>query len=173
MCVCVYLSICAWDLSVSVGLCVRVSICLRVCVFICLCVCAFLQVCVSLFYRALLQKRPIICVSLLCVCPLVCLRILTGYVCVCVSLCVYLHVLIVTSATPPANNSTRKHTPSPHFLSDHNIRRTSRKPSGITCVAVCCSVLQCVAVCCSVSQCVAVCCSELYPFTPLPFRSQH
>jgi len=27
----------------------------------------------------------------------------------------------------------------------------------ITCVAVCCSVLQCVAVCCSVLQCIAVC----------------
>ena len=31
----------------------------------------------------------------------------------------------------------------------------------ITCVAVCCSVLQCVAVCCSVLQCVAVCYSVL------------
>ena len=31
----------------------------------------------------------------------------------------------------------------------------------MTCVAVCCSVLQCVAVCCSVLQCVAVCCSVL------------
>jgi len=41
-----------------------------------------------------------------------------------------------------------------------------RRLFGITCVAVCCSVmqcvgcsvLQCVAVCCSVLQCVAVCC---------------
>ena len=31
----------------------------------------------------------------------------------------------------------------------------------LTCVAVCCSVLQCAAVCCSVLQCVAVCCSVL------------
>jgi len=31
----------------------------------------------------------------------------------------------------------------------------------LTCVAVCCSVLQCVAVCCNVLQCVAVYCSVL------------
>ena len=31
----------------------------------------------------------------------------------------------------------------------------------LSCVAVCCSVLQCVAVCCSVLQCVAECCSVL------------
>ena len=31
----------------------------------------------------------------------------------------------------------------------------------LSCVAVCCSVLQCVAVCCSVLQCVAVCCNVL------------
>jgi len=30
----------------------------------------------------------------------------------------------------------------------------------LSCVAVCCSVLQCVAVCCSVLQCVAVCCND-------------
>ena len=33
--------------------------------------------------------------------------------------------------------------------------------SVLQCVAVCCSVLRCVAVCCSVLQCVAVCCSVL------------
>jgi len=31
--------------------------------------------------------------------------------------------------------------------------------SALQCVAVCCSVLQCVVVCCSALQCVAVCCS--------------
>ena len=34
------------------------------------------------------------------------------------------------------------------------LQRDTRE--SVTCVAVCCSVLQCVAVCCSVLQCVAV-----------------
>jgi len=34
-------------------------------------------------------------------------------------------------------------------------------PDQVTCVAVCCSVVQCGAVCCSVLQCVAMCCRAL------------
>ena len=42
-------------------------------------------------------------------------------------------------------------------------KRTANLPEGlhVSCVAVCCNVLQCVAVCCSVLQCLAVSCSVL------------
>ena len=32
----------------------------------------------------------------------------------------------------------------------------------VSCIRLCCSLLQCVAVCCSVMQCVAVCCRSLF-----------
>jgi len=43
----------------------------------------------------------------------------------------------------------------------HDSRIEHPTVGSITCLAVCCSMLQCVAVCCSVLQCVAVCCSVL------------
>jgi len=48
-----------------------------------------------------------------------------------------------------------------HSLSFLSLARSLSLVCNLTCVAVCCSVLQCVAVCCSVLRCVAVCCSVL------------
>ena len=84
-----------------------------------------------LFYRALLQKRPIIVSILLTKATPYCHRTssrqgdLSVLQCVAVWCCVALCCRV------------------------------------LRCVALCCSALQCVAVCCSVLQCVAVCCSVL------------
>jgi len=96
-----------------------------------------------LFYRALLQKRPIIVSILLTKATPYCHRTssrqgdLSVLQCVAVWCCVALCCRV--------------------------LRCVALCCSALQCVAVCCSVLQCVAVCCSVLQCVAACCSAQLP----------
>jgi len=93
-----------------------------------------------LFYRALLQKRPInlhICMRLV----IICIWHVPRYHMQCVAVCgsVWQCVAVCCSV----------------------LQCVAVCCSVVQCVAVCCSVWQCVAVCCSVLQCVAVCCSVL------------
>ena len=88
-----------------------------------------------LFYRALLQKRPInlhICMRLV----IICIWHVPRYHMQCVAVCgsVWQCVAVCCSV----------------------LQCVAVCCSVLQCVAVCCSVLQCVAVCCSVLQCVAV-----------------
>ena len=95
----------------------------------------------SLFYRALLQKRPMLWRSLLIAA--------TPYsscdVCVCWNT-QHEQTLILHSI---------------FWILDITRKCGAACCDTFECVVVCCSVLQCVAVCCSALQCVVVCCSVL------------
>ena len=103
-----------------------------------------------LFYRALLQKRPINLRSLLIVAaPYLsmgrrsrCRGQRVGSSCSC-------HRARLWAACVPKSGCCSV------------LQCVAMSCSVLHCVAVCCSVLQCAAVCCSALQCVAVCCSVL------------
>ena len=131
-----------------------------------------------LFYRALLQKRPILLSILLTkATPYtnMCIQIVGLYTRTHIHAHTHTHIHTRTRARTHTRTHTRthKHTHmqaddaacSEHSYSRHHLGCVSSILHVAVCctvlqyVAVCCSVLQCVSACCSVLQCVAVCCS--------------
>jgi len=133
-----------------------------------------------LFYRALLQKRPIILRSLLIVAtPYKDVKQEIVHTLLLEEFCVSKKWVMImdrrqdwnaTSESIPAGKGgpfaqdcycARDLLLCQRSLCCSVLQRVAVCCSVLQCVAVCCSVLQCVAVCCSVLQCVAVCCSVL------------